>query len=463
MKRSLLTLILIGITFSIYSQSESQAWAGFLKPTATDSIKIIFNIQYEDNRLSGATLDLPEQFTFGLKATKFSLQNDSLQLFFANIGISYSGYFQDETFLVGTYLQSGKKIPLNLTPTQPVLPPNRPQTPKPPFPYLEEEITMNDHTGAPNIKGTLTFPEVGDCKATLILLCGSGWKDRDETYFVHKPFKVIADYFTRNGYAVFRFDDLPKKIYINATTLDFEKDAQAIIKYFRNDKRTKDQPIGLLGHSEGGLVSFIAAGNNPSIDFIISLAGPAENMSSTLLYQVKMLKCKPNEYTDSETEELLGFHKKIHQLAKEAKDVKDAKTKFEKIAAEYNRKWDDEKKQKYGFTAKDRIGWMQLLSYPWILTAMKIEPLKYIRKIKCPVYAMVGEKDLQIYHKTNLTILELNLPPKTPRKIVVFSNLNHVLQTCETGFVDEYSEIEETVAPELLEDILLWLNGVIVK
>jgi esterase/lipase len=457
MKRILLFVFLLGMFLSAYSQSINQTWSGYLKYAANDSLRFVLNLQFENDTLREVTFDSPDQMTYNIKATKFSLQNDTLQFAILNIGVTYKGIIQGDEFISGVFAQGGKKQPLLLQPSQPVLPPNRPQTPQPPFPYIEEEINMNDHKGEPNIKGTLSLPEDGKIKATLILITGSGWQDRDETMFFHKPFKVIADYLTRNGYAVYRCDDLPAKVFSQSTTLDFVKNVQTIVKYFQKEKRTKNQPIGLLGHSEGGLITFLAAANNSSIDFIISLAGNSEKMNNVLLYQIGHL-CRVEGFNDMEIEELLEFQKQTNQLIEKAKNAQEAKTKFEKLVAEYNQKWDTEKKKRYHFTTTDVIAKVQQISNPWFLAVMKIDPANYIKKVKSPVYAMVGEKDLQIYYKTNLEIIEKNLPKKTPRKIVSFPNLNHLLQNCETGSIKEYGIIEETISPKLLDDILLWLN-----
>jgi len=461
MKRILSLITLLGVFSCVFSQT-TQSWGGYLKPSAKDSLKIVVNLQFENETLTKVTLDSPDQMSYGFKATKFSLQNDTLQFAILNLGASFQGIIKKGESISGIFSQSGKKMPLNLQPEQPGLastPPNRPQTPQPPFPYLEEEINMNDHNGEPNIKGTLTLPKDGKIKATLILISGSGWQDRDETIFEHKPFKVIADFLTRNGYAVYRYDDLPINVFVKSTTLDFEKNVQTIVKYFQRDKRTKNQPIGLLGHSEGGLVSFMAAANNSSINFIISLAGNSEKMSDVLIYQIGE-SYRMAEYGNNEIEEILEMHKKVNQLLESAKDAKVAKAEFEKLGAEYNKKWDAEKKARYHFTLNEAIQLVQQRCSPWFFAVMKIDPAKYIKKIKCPVFAVNGEKDLQIYYKTNLAIIEQNLPKKTVRKIVVYPNLNHLFQTCETGAFKEYGKIEETISPKVLDDILLWLNEI---
>jgi len=458
----IICLFLLGTAFCVKAQETTQtkqSWSGYLKPTVKDSLKIVVNLQFENETLVNVTLDSPDQMAFNLKATKFSMKSDTLHFSISNLGASFTGNKVGEELISGTFTQGGKKLPLNLLPAQSILPPSRPQTPQPPFPYLEEEINMNDHKGEPNIKGTLTLPEDGKIKATLILITGSGWQDRDETIFDHKPFKVIADFLTRNGYAVYRYDDLPAKVFAKSTTLDFEKNVQTIVKYFQQDKRTKNQPIGLLGHSEGGLITFLAAANNPSIDFIISLAGNSEKMNDVLVYQIGE-SYRIAEYDEQEIAEVLEMHKNVNQLLEKAKDTQDAKVKLEKLIAEYNKKWDTEKKIRYQFTVSDVVNMVQVRCNPWFFAVMKIDPAKYIKKIKVPVFTAIGEKDLQIYYKTNLATIEKNLPQKTPRKIVSYPNLNHLFQTCETGAFIEYGKIEETIAPKVLEDILLWLNEI---
>jgi len=460
-KKSLLLASIITLCVAAISQSVTQSWSGYLKTTTTDSLKLVLHLQFENEILTGITMDSPEQLAYNIKASKFSLQNDTLQAAIKGLGASYTGVFQSEGFISGTFSQAGKKYALNLTPAQPEIF-NRPQEPRPPYPYLEEEINMNDHKGHPNIKGTLTLPENEKIKATVIIISGSGWQDRDgETsgkLLKHKPYQVIADYLTRNEYAVYRYDDLPSKVFAQSTTFDFANDIQAIVKYFQADERTKNQPIGLIGHSEGGLVAFIAAANNPSIDFIISLAGPSEKTSNWLLFQNEKIY-RAVGATDFEIENFLAPRKKIFKLLEKEKDRKKASAKFEKITAEYNKKWNNDEKQNYAFTTKDIVAFAQLINSPWFFTIMKIEPTRYIKKIKSPVLALHGEKDAQGDYRTNLALISKHLPKNTPRKIESVPNINHILQTCEIGNINEYVKIEETVSPVVLENILLWLNS----
>lgn len=443
----------------LYSQSlpVEKCWEGYLKVAQNDSLKLGLALTFQNDSLIGAEFDSPDQYVYGIKTSSYKIVNDTLKVISKQIGAHFMGVLNENGDYVGIFTQRNSKFNLSLLsiPERSIL--NRPQEPKSPYLYSENQLVIKDDLGFPLIKGTLTYPSK-PLKATLILISGSGWQDRDETILGHKPFKVIADYLSNNGYAVFRYDDRLQSLFATSTTFDFVSDVQLIVNYFKTEPQHQDHKIGLLGHSEGGLVAFMAAAENPDIDFVISMAGCGEHFSKIILYQAE-IHAKNEGLTDQEVEETLKISNKIYQMLAKEDSPKLAIEKFHKIVSDYTQKMSLDQKKRLGLTDSDILIKRSTISSPWFMTLFKIYPEKYLKKIDVPVYALNGEKDLQVNYATNLPIIQKRLSKKSPlNKIESIPNLNHLFQECETGLLDEYGKIEQTIDPKVLDRILLWLD-----
>lgn len=465
MKYSILTrffaLLSLLVFFEIHVHAQSsiteKSWEGTLKITDKDSLKIVLTLMFQNDSLVGAEFDSPDQFAFGIKTSSFKIKNDTLKVVAKQISAHYIAVLNANGDYEGVFTQrsSKKKLLLNSIPERPTL--KRPQEPKPPYDYIESELVIKDLFGAPFIKGTLTFPSK-PLKGTVILISGSGWQDRDETIFGHKPFKVIADYLTQAGYAVFRYDDRGSALFEKSTTNDFVSDVQLIVNYFKNDSKHNGHKIGLIGHSEGGLVAFMAAAENPKIDFIISMAGCSEDFSKIILYQAAIF-AKAEGFTEDEVKETIEISSKIYKMLSKEDSSAVAAAKYREIVADYSKKMSPEQKIKYKLTDGDVLSQIGTITSPWFMYIFKIDPEKYLKKIECPVYALNGEKDVQVNYATNLPIIKKHIEKKLPiNKVESFPNLNHLFQECETGLLDEYGKIEQTISPKVLNNILLWLD-----
>ncbi|MEG1556741.1 MAG: dienelactone hydrolase family protein, partial [Bacteroidales bacterium] len=301
----------------------------------------------------------------------------------------------------------------------------------------------------------------GKSKALLILISGSGWQDRNETIFGHKPFKVMADYFTRNGYAVYRYDDFPKGEFAKSTTLDFADAVFLIVNFFKNDKRFQDCPVGLIGHSEGGLITFIAASQDKRIDFIISLAGVGEHISQTLLYQMEAITRANGELSEAEVAESVEISSHLYSILEKSKSKEKALKECGDYYDAYTRNMPQEVKERIGVSTGKKIAMMQTLGSPWFYTLFHLYPKQYLKKVKCPVYALNGEKDLQVNYISNLGGIQKYLAKNKNLKIESFPGLNHLFQECETGLPEEYGKIEQTISPLVLERMLNWMNEIV--
>lgn len=397
MKKLFFTLAVGCIGLSATAQEVRRSWSGDLEAMG-QKLPIILNLAN-----GKCTLDSPAQGATGIPATIDLLTKDSIKVSIKSLGATYAARYVDGR-LEGIFAQAGMKLPLNMKETSPDGP-NRPQTPRAPFPYTTEEVTFTNAKAGATLAGTLTVPK-GGAKCVMIMVTGSGPENRDEEIYAHKPFAVIADRLARAGIATLRYDDRATGQSVggdmkNATSADLAEDAAAGIEWLRAQKRFKK--VGLLGHSEGGLIAFIL-GAQRKVDFIVSLAGPAVKGDSILLYQSR-----------------------------------NSGSPFAKgITIEYLRN--------------------MLKGNKWTEWFMDYDPTENIANTKCPVLALNGTKDCQVPAAQNIPVLRRLLPKNKKTTIKECEGLNHLFQHSTTGRPDEYYAIEETFSEEVLEDIINWIK-----
>ena len=397
MKKLFFTFALACIGLTATAQVIRRSWSGELEAMG-QKLPIVMNLV--DGK---CTLDSPLQGAAGIPATVQLLTKDSIKISAESIDARYAARYVDGQ-LQGTFTQNGIKIPLNMKEISPTGP-NRPQTPKGPFPYTTEEVTFQNAKAGATLAGTLTVPK-GGAKRVMIMVTGSGPENRDEEVAYHKPFAVIADRLARAGIATLRYDDRgvgnseggETK---HTTSLDVAEDATAGIEWLRAQKRFKK--VGLLGHSEGGLIAFMLAAQK-KVDFIVSLAGPAVRGDSIMLYQART---SGNPFTKNITVENLRNMMKTNT---------------------------------------------------WVSYFMDYDPTDNIANTKCPVLALNGSKDCQVPADMNIPVLRRLLAKNKKAVVKEYEGLNHMFQHCTTGRPDEYYTLEETMSEEVLSDIVTWLK-----
>lgn len=397
MKKLFFTFALACIGLTATAQVIRRSWSGELE-TMGQKLPIVMNLV--DGK---CTLDSPLQGAAGIPATVQLLTKDSIKICVESIGASYAARYVDGQ-LQGTFTQNGIKIPLNMKEISPTGP-NRPQTPKGPFPYTTEEVTFVNAKAGATLAGTLTVPK-GGAKRVIIMVTGSGPENRDEEVAYHKPFAVIADRLARAGIATLRYDDRGVGNSVggetkHTTSLDVAEDATAGIEWLRAQKRFKK--VGLLGHSEGGLIAFMLAAQK-KVDFVVSLAGPAVRGDSIMLYQART---SGNPFTKNITVENLRNMMKTNT---------------------------------------------------WVSYFMDYDPTDNITNTKCPVLALNGSKDCQVPADMNIPVLRRLLAKNKKAVVKEYEGLNHMFQHCTTGRPDEYYTLEETMSEEVLSDIVTWLK-----
>lgn len=460
MKKLLLTALLC-LTAAVNAQDITGDWFGLLSIPGT-KLHINLHIKKADKGYT-ATMDSPDQGANDLPVTTITIENNTVNFAIPAGGISYKGTLEGKS-IKGTFTQSGYNIPLDFgreTPKAEAV--KRPQEPVKPYPYYEEEITIKNDKAGLTLAGTLTLPKQGGSNyPAVILITGSGAQNRDEELLDHKPFLVLADYLTRQGIAVLRYDDRgtgkSTGKFANATTQDFATDAEAAFKYLKTRKEINPKKIGLAGHSEGGIVAPIVAVNNPDVDFIVLLAGTAIPGDELMVLQNYMIG-KANGMPETELTKLSAINRNIYNLIKEEENIAVLKT---RLQAAFN-------KDLKPILIANGIPEHQVSNYiemqvsditsPWYVNFIRYNPAPTLEKVKCPVLAINGSKDVQVSAKANLDAIKRIAEKSGNKKIttVELDGLNHLFQTSTTGAPTEYGEIEETFAPIALKTVGDWI------
>lgn len=460
MRKSLIYTALMFAATLLSAQNIAGYWEGKIGITKKDSLTIGVQIDYRADTLY-VELDSPDQYFTGQPASNVSFKDSTLSFRVPNFNLSYEGRIStDGQRFAGSCTQHGRKFACTLA--QGALRKSflRPQTPTPPYPYQTEEVTFRNRSGKyPLILGTLTLPD-STPKALIIFISGSGWQDRDESIFGHKPFAVIADTLTKAGYATFRYDDLPTAVFRKSTTYDFADAVKLILDSLSLHPGLKYVKTGLLGHSEGSLVAFMVAAEDPRVSFTVHLGGVAQPFDEILLYQNAALAKASNSFTDSQIDYSSKINKDIYQIIKKSKDKEQCIAKLEKYWDKLASQLSEEEKIKYNLTNEGKITLLQTFSSPWYFTLFHIDPIPYLKKVKTPVLAISGEKDLQVEAVAAQGNMRkyLKKAPYSLNDFKIVQGDNHLLQPCTTGSVDEYGAIETTIDPYVLDLILNWLD-----
>ncbi|RPI72503.1 MAG: alpha/beta hydrolase [Ignavibacteriales bacterium] len=365
--------------------------------------------------------------------------------------------------MAGTWSQGGSSFPLSLIRSAGIKPPKRPQEPEPPLPYIEEEITIKNEQDDLTLSGTFTYPENIDNLPVVILISGSGPQNRNEELLGHKPFLVLADHLTRNGIAVLRFDDRgigqSTGDFSSATTEDFVTDVLAAVDYLETRKEIDQDKIGLIGHSEGGLVAPIASVKCDEIDFIILMAAPGLSGREILRLQTALIMRAGGADEELISREVESAMKSYDIIINE-QDSAAAREKLKKYFDESYAGMSKEEKEQLGNPDSYFDQQARMLLSPWFKYFLEYDPYPVLTEVKIPVLAINGEKDLQVPPKENLSLIEkaFNEGGNKNYKIVELPGLNHLFQVAETGSPDEYVKIEQTISPDALNLITEWIN-----
>ncbi len=338
----------------------------------------------------------------------------------------------------------------------------RPQEPKKPYPYVEEEVTYENTKAKVKFAGTLTLPPGDGPFPAVLLITGSGAQDRNEEIFNHRPFLVLADHLTRRGIAVLRVDDRgvggTSKGNDNATSEDFAEDVRAGVAFLKTRKEIDPKRVGLIGHSEGGLIAPMVAADSNDVAFIVLLAGPGVSGEQIMLKQgAAMLKATGigNPFIARN----LKLQQRLFEAIRAEKDEKALEKRLRDVIADEEAQIAEDDKKMFSGLKAQAESQIPMLRSAWLRFFLNYDPRVTLRKVRCPVLAANGEKDLQVDIADNLTAIRKALEEGRNGDFTIkqFPNLNHLFQTCELGTVTEYGRIEETFAPAALEYIGDWI------
>lgn len=437
-------------------------WSGTLK-VQTMELRVVFHIQTDSTGAMKATLDSPDQGAKGIPADNVSTRLDSLLITINAINGSYEGIAQPgDSIITGTWKQGGLSLPLDLHRSEEVTELRRPQEPKPPFLYDAEEVSYENSDAGITLAGTFTKPKSGGPFPVLLLITGSGPQNRDEELFGHKPFLVLADYLTRRGIAVLRVDHRgtgkSTGDFSGATTKDFAGDVRAGIKYLKTRSDVNAKKIGLLGHSEGGLIAPMVASDSKDVDFIVMLAGPALTGEQILYLQDSLISTAMG-IPPEEIQKELRLNRTLYSLIRMEPDTTKLQQGLRSAITE-SMAGDSATVGKINQEAVNAA--VKQLTSPWFRFFVTYDPLPALENVKCPILALDGSKDLQVAPQQNLQALEIAFKTSGNKNATakLLPGLNHLFQKAETGAPCEYAEIEETINPEALIVIGDWVEEV---
>jgi pimeloyl-ACP methyl ester carboxylesterase len=446
--------------FQLFSQAVEQVWYGEIQMTG---VSIPLELHIENAQSGLVKMYSPSQSKQGFAVEKWRWNNEEMTWEIAKLKVKYAGkWVADSSWISGEFTQGGMKIPLKwkLTKsesTSPKIEATRPQTPKPPFDYNTQELTFfsDDNGKKIQLSGTLVTPKGEGPFPCLIMVSGSGPQNRDEEIVGHKPFAVIADDLVKIGWATFRYDDRgvahSEGVFSSATTFDFAMDANAAWKMISQYPSIDAKKVGLLGHSEGGLVAPIVAAENKSVYCIVSLAGPGVTGGQVILQQIEDI-AKAEGESEKEIGEALD---KVNAVMTFVQNEKDSTS-----AAKTIRRYINKIEKKKSKEAREEVfqSYNQSFNNKWMKVFLETDPIPFWQKVQCPTLILNGDKDLQVRFDQNANrIAETLQIGHVPYQKVIMADHNHLFQYTETGKTSEYSKLEETISPETLQTIREWL------
>lgn len=460
--RYLLSIPFILITLiSVQAQDLEGSWKGELSIMAR-KLPIIFHFEQIENEWKGS-MDSPSQGAKGIHVDKVLHAAPMVSVELEKFKITYEGLLMNDT-IKGTFTQSGVEIPLDLIrmAEEELLGTPKPQEPKEPYDYEVIETSFQNLKAGIMLKGTITKPKGMGPFPAVVLVSGSGEQNRNGEIFGHKPFLVIADYLTKNGIAVLRYDERgtgeSEGVFEEASSFDFEKDAEVALNHLKKFPFVNQLKSGVIGHSEGGMIAWIMAAETKGMSFAVSLAGPTVPISELMMQQSQDVL---TSYGASEDliEEQRKVNKVLYKVFEETEDFDDLKGNLTAALRAHLQEVNklDSMSQEQIQELED--AYSQMVS-PWYFNFMKFDPQPYISQTKIPVLALFAEKDIQVNGGVNYQTLEEIKKQKGLDNIslTIYAGLNHLFQTAETGAIDEYAQIEETFNEEVLADIVTWIK-----
>jgi pimeloyl-ACP methyl ester carboxylesterase len=446
------------VTITLNAQDISGTWNGVLKVRGI-SLRLVLHVDSGEEGYGG-TLDSPDQGAEGIPISAMDFQAPSLSFAIEQLGIAYQGEWKDGEIIEGTFTQMGQSFPLALS-REAIEAPKRPQEPTPPYPYTSEEVTFPNTADDIALSGTLTLPRDAANPPAVVLISGSGPQDRNEEVFGHKPFLVLSDHLTRNGIAVLRYDDRgtgkSTGVHQTATSEDLARDVSSAVAFLKGRNDIDIEKIGLIGHSEGGMLAPMVAADSKEIAYMVLLAGPGISGYDILMLQTELIQ-KANGVSGPELDQAM---KDLAGALAIIRDTEDASLLKERLTAYLTAALEARPEQiPEGMEPREAVtSQVNALATPWMHYFISYDPAQALRGVQCPVLALNGQMDLQVPAEENLAAIEKYLKEGGNTSVTTHKlpGLNHLFQESATGAPSEYSTLEETFSPMALEEITQWI------
>ncbi|MDY4610031.1 MAG: alpha/beta fold hydrolase [Sphaerochaetaceae bacterium] len=446
----------IGDTSGLYG-----VWEGTIEAGGA-SILLQFAIAPDETGDYQAKLTIPQQMTANLPCSSMTIDAEAVTIAFDYLDTSLSLRMDNAQMpqrLTGIYRQGGEyPLTLNKTELDPLTFNRRPQDPISPYPYICEDITFPQMIDQFTMAGTVTRPDDDQKHPAVVLISGSGSQDRNEELMNHRPFLVLADALTRAGYAVLRYDDrgygLSEGNPLTATTLEIADDASSALDWLKGQPYVDVSRLFAIGHSEGGIIAPILASYRNDLAGIVMLAGTGVPGKTISLYQSKAINMAagiPEEITDL----LNSLSDRMFSIATDT-----SKTEEQRMAELLDVVQNSPEQVRP--MMKAAVAGLPQLFQPWQQTFLTLDPATYLRQVAIPVLVLNGDKDFQVPADLNIPAITRAIEESShpDYKVIVYENLNHLFQPCKTGMMNEYYQIETTIAPQVIDDIIQWLDNV---
>lgn len=434
---------------SLPSEWDGRWWLGILKGALP--INLTFEMAAQDSL--AAVLYSPMQSSDAIPVSDCSFQSDTLTLKCKSLSMTMKLFWNaDDSTFTGLFKQGLVKADISFSPTDGIFQNKLTSSSVTEGNYNSREFSLRRKKEGGVICGTVTIPNGKGRFPAVVLVNGSGQQDRDCTIAGHKPFAVLADYLTRQGIVVVRYDDRgvggSKGEVLNATTYDFADDAETVFEYLRKQPYVDRNCVGIIGHSEGGIIAPLVASRNGKVNFVVMLAGPGSSGAQVLFDQNCELMSQQG-IDDAIIQKRLNCMGDMFALEADSVNLTNIRIIIERHSAGLS----DDERMAVGLRRSDAVLWNQQLQLPWMRTFVKIAPESYLPKVACPVLAVNGAKDLQVV-PSNLVWIKEMLPAA---ETVLYPDLNHLFQHCKTGSPDEYFTIQESFSEEVMRDVSAWI------
>jgi pimeloyl-ACP methyl ester carboxylesterase len=429
-------------------------WQGAIE-TGNMRMRLQLHVTHDDQGELIASVDSLDQEIQGIPASKVTERAGELKLELSAFQAQYLGTLSaTKNEITGHWSQNGNDEKLDFRRSDQILELRRPQNPAKPYPYKEEEIWFATGDGKATLAGTLTLPLGTGPFPAAILIGGSGPVDRDETVAGHKPFLVLADSLTRKGIAILRYDKRgigqSKGAYAAATMQDFAQDAEAALAYMKSRKEVDAKRLGIIGHSEGGIIASLVATRSQDMHWLVLLATPAMTGENTLLRQSELI-ARAGGLPEEQITRSLDFDRKAYATVREEKNVAALEKKLDVLVQQSGL---GEAMPPAALQAQIRF-----MTSPWFRQFLDYDPEPVLEKLQCPVLALSGDRDLQVDSTENVPLLRKASEASENKDftVVEVAGVNHLFQTAPSGAPALYGAIEETMAPQVLTAVTSWV------